>query len=240
MEIQVKIAITTPNGDVHEHSVAGFQKGHECAGEIGLSIAESKALMLKLQREIVVAQAAAFCTTRSTCAGRLRRKGSTHIQYRTVFGDIPVDSPRFYHCACQPKNAQTFSPLTALLPDHVAPEMLWLETKWASLVSYGVTVDLLKDVLPIGERLNAETVRRHLARAANRMEAELADERYSFIETSAYQREGLPNPEGPITSVSANVSRCDGQKRGLILCCKPARARWTARCARSLSNGIRA
>ena len=77
--------------------------------------------------------------------------------------------------------------------------MLWLETKWASLVSYGVTVDLLKDVLPIGARLNAETVRRHLARVANRMEAELADERYSFVETSAYEREQLPNPEGPIT-----------------------------------------
>ena len=40
-------------------------------------------------------------------------------------------------------------------------------------------------------------------------------------------------------SASASVSRCDGQKRGLILCCKPARARWTARCARSSSNGIR-
>ncbi len=202
MDIEVKIAITAPNGDVHEHSVAGFQKGHECAGEIGLSIAESKALLLKLQQEIVAAQAKAFCTTHSTCpccAGRLRRKGNTRIQYRTVFGDIPVDSPRFYHCGCQPKNAQTFSPLTALLPDHVAPEMLWLETKWASLVSFGVTVDLLKDVLPIGERLNAETVRRHLARAANHMEAELADERYSFIETSAYQREQLPNPEGSIT-----------------------------------------
>jgi len=86
-----------------------------------------------------------------------------------------------------------------LLPDHIAPEMLWLETKWASLVSFGVTVDLLKDVLPIGARLNAETVRRHLGRVATRMEAELADERYSFIETCAYEREQLPNPEGPIT-----------------------------------------
>ena len=77
--------------------------------------------------------------------------------------------------------------------------MLWLETKWASLVSYGVTVNLLKDVLPIGARLSAETVRRHLGRVANRMEAELADERYSFVATTAYERERLPNPEGPIT-----------------------------------------
>jgi len=202
MDISVKIAITAPDGVVHEHEIAAFEKGCESAAEIGLSIGDSKALLLHLQQEIVAAQTAAFCVGRSTCScctGRLRRKGSKPIQYRTVFGDITIDSPRFYHCRCHAGPVQTFSPLTMLLPDHIAPEMLWLETKWASLVSYGVTVDLLKDVLPIGERLNAETVRRHLGRVANRMEAELADERYSFVETNASERERLPNPEGPIT-----------------------------------------
>lgn len=172
------------------------------AAEIGLSIGGSKALLLSLQQEIVATQTAAFCADHSTCsccAGRLRRKGSKAIQYRTVFGDITIDSPRFYHCRCHTSSAQTFSPLTELLPHHVAPEMLWLETKWASLVPYGVTVDLLKDVLPIDKRLNPETVRRHLGRVAMRMEGELADERYSFVETNAYEREQLSNPEGPIT-----------------------------------------
>lgn len=202
MDISVKIAITDPNGVVHEHEIVVFEKGYESAAEIGLSIGESKELLLKLQRDIVAAQTAAFCGERSTCpccAGKLRHKGSKRIQYRTVFGDITIDSPRFYHCVCQPQAAQTFSPLTALLPDHVAPEMLWLETKWASLVSFGVTVDLLKDVLPIGKQLNAETVRRHLGRVAERMESELANEQYNFIHTSAFERENLPNPAGPIT-----------------------------------------
>ena len=202
MDISVKIAITAPDGVVHEHEIAAFEKGFESAAEIGLSIEDSKALLLNLQQEIVAAQTAAFCADHSTCpccAGRLRRKGSKVIQYRTVFGDITIDSPRFYHCRCHAGSAQTFSPLAELLPHHVAPEMLWLETKWASLVSYGVTVDLLKDVLPIGGRLNAETVRRHLGRVAMRMEAELADERYSFVETNTYEREQLSNPEDPIT-----------------------------------------
>lgn len=202
MNIQIKIEITAPNGDVHEHGIAVFDKGFECAAEIGLSIEDSKALLVNLQQEIIAAQAQAFCTASSACSccgKKLRRKGSKRIQYRTVFGDIPVDSPRFYHCACQPKDVQTFSPLTVLLPEHVAPEMLWLETKWASLVSFGVTVDLLKDVLPIGECLNADTVRRHLGRVATRMESELADERFSFIETSQHVRAQMPIPEGPIT-----------------------------------------
>ncbi len=202
MKIQIKIQITDLGGVTHECNIAEFDKGFECAAEIGLSIEDSKGLLLNLQQEIVTAQAQAFCEAHSTCSccgRRLRRKGSKSVQYRTVFGDIPVDSPRFYHCACQPHTAQTFSPLTVLLPGHVAPEMLWLETKWASLVSFGVTVDLLKDVLPIGKQLNAETVRRHLGRVAERMESELADEQYNFIQTSAFEREKLPNPAGPIT-----------------------------------------
>jgi hypothetical protein len=202
MKIQLKIQITDLDGIAHECTIAEFDKGLECAAEIGLSIEDSKGLLLNLQQEIVAIQAKAFCEAHSTCSccrRKLRRKGSKRIQYRTVFGDIPVDSPRLYHCACQPQSAQTFNPLTILFPDHISPEMLWLETKWASLVSFGVTVDLLKDVLPIGKQLNAETVRRHLGRVAARMESELADEQYNFIHTSAFEREKLPNPAGPIT-----------------------------------------
>lgn len=202
MNFQIKIQITDLDGIVHECNIAEFDKGFGCAAEIGLSIEDSKGLLLKLQQEIVATQARAFCEAHSTCSWcrrKLRNKGRKRIQYRTVFGDIPVDSPRYYHCACKPQVAQTFSPLTALFPGHVAPEMLWLETKWASLVSFGVTVDLLKDVLPIGKQLNAETVRRHLGRVAERMETELADEQYNFSQTSAFEREKLPNPAGPIT-----------------------------------------
>lgn len=119
MDISVKIAITAPDGVVHEHEIAAFEKGCESAAEIGLSIGDSKELLLNLQREIVAAQAAAFCSARSTCpccAGKLRHKGNKPVQYRTVFGDIPIDSPRFYHCHCHAGSAQTFSPLTMLLP----------------------------------------------------------------------------------------------------------------------------
>jgi hypothetical protein len=115
MDISVKIAITAPDGVMHEHEIAAFEKGCDSAAEIGLSIGDSKALLLSLQQEIVAAQTAAFCADYSTCsccAGRLRRKGSKAIQYRTVFGDITIDSPRFYHCRCHTGSAQTFSPLT--------------------------------------------------------------------------------------------------------------------------------
>ncbi len=202
MNIEIKVTIIGPDGTAHTEKIATPTKGTDAIGEIGLSISESKDLLLKLQQEVVSAQCVAYCAKRSCCpcCGRkLRCKGRGHIRYRTVFGDVAVPSPRFYNCQCHDSPASTFSPLTELLPDHVAPELLWLETKWASLVSFGVTADILKDVLPIDARLSAGTIRRHLGRAAARMEAELAEERFSFIETSAIQRGQLPNPDGPIT-----------------------------------------
>ena len=53
--------------------------------------------------------------------------------------------------------------------------MLYLQTHWASLVSYGVTVDLLRDVLPVARTLNPETVRDQLHRVAERADADLDD-----------------------------------------------------------------
>ena len=201
MNIELTIRITTPDGITQTEKIASLAKSTDTIDDIGLSIDEGKDILLKLQQEIVAAQCAAFCARLSRCPcceRKLRCKARGQIRYRTVFGDVTVANPRFYHCQCHDNPAKTFSPLTVLLPDHIAPELLWLETKWASLVSFGVTADLLKDVLPINERLSPDTIRRHLGRAAARMETELAEERFSFIKTSAYQREQFPNPEGSI------------------------------------------
>jgi hypothetical protein len=202
MDIEISVTVTAPDGTAHTDRITAFSKGIEAAGDIGLSIEEGKTVLLGIQRKVVAAQCEAFCIKRAhcTCCDRkFRGKGRGQIRYRTVFGDIAVESPRLYSCQCHNGSAKTFSPLNELLPDHIAPELLWLETKWASLVSFGVTSDLLKDVLPIDARFNPDTIRRHLGRVATRMETELADECYSFIETSSHQRAKLPNPEGQIT-----------------------------------------
>ncbi|WP_180902655.1 ISKra4 family transposase [Martelella soudanensis] len=202
MDVEIKVTITAPDGTTHTDTIGKLTKGFETIGEIGLSIDESKTLLLNIQQKIVGAQCAASCAERASCQCcglKLRCKARRQIRYRTVFGDVGVNSPRFYQCFCQDMSARTFSPLTELLPDHVAPELLWLETKWASLMSFGVTTDLLKDVLPINRKLSSDSIRRHLGRIATRMETDLADERFSFISTNAHQRAQLSNPEGPIT-----------------------------------------
>ena len=202
MKFEITLRVTTPDGELREREVIVLDKEHDRHEDIGLSIEDGKTLLKSLQHEIVEAQADAFCASKSVCHScrhRLRKKGTHAIRYRSVFGDISVNSPRYYRYGCKGHRPKTFSPLTELLPGHTAPELLWLETRWASLVSFGVSVDLLKDVLPVGESLSAETVRNHLHKTARRMEDELADEQVFFIETCPRDRVSMPLPEGRIT-----------------------------------------
>jgi hypothetical protein len=121
------------------------------------------------------------------------------MQLRTLFGTIVVKSPRLRHCACQPQRTKTYSPLAAVLPEHITPEFLFLETKWAALASYGVTVQLLQDVLPIDEPLHAFTIRQHVYKVAERLENALGEEQWSFIDSCPAQWSRLPMPNGPLT-----------------------------------------
>ena len=132
MRFEITLRVTTPDGEMQEREVIVLDKGHDRHEATGLSIEEGKALLKSLQHKVIEAQAEAFCASKSVCPDcrrRLRRKGTHSTRYRTVFGDIPVTSPRYYQCACEDRHPKTFSPLTDLLPDRTAPELLWLETK---------------------------------------------------------------------------------------------------------------
>ena len=186
-----------------EDVIACFDKGDDQLEEIGLSLEQAKTVLAGAQVSLVAAQATSFLMRHRDCehCGRhLQSKGRCRLLFRTAFGTIPLVSPRVHRCGCQPAASKTFSPLTELFTDHTAPELLYLETRWASLVSYGLTAGLLKDVLPIDTRTNAATIRNHLHKVALRQEAELGDEQPCFVEVEGDPADGkeLSVPEGPI------------------------------------------
>jgi hypothetical protein len=78
-------------------------------------------------------------------------------------------------------------------------ELLYLETKWASLVPYAKVIELLKDVLPVADTLNRETVRNHLHTIANRIERGLGEEAVRLFDGSDQDWEKQPLPDGPMT-----------------------------------------
>jgi hypothetical protein len=200
MRFEIQLRAVADDGQVVEDDEAlTLEKTDTQLEAIGLSLAEGKTLLHRLQQRIVAAQAGSFvdrCRRCSECGRPLRSKGCGTLLFRSAFGDVSVASPRFHRCSCSIGASKTFSPLTRLFTGHTAPELLYLETKWASLVAYGLTAELLEDVLPIGA--NAETIRRHLHQVAARTDAELGDEQPSFVDGCPSIWNDLPHPEGPI------------------------------------------
>jgi hypothetical protein len=182
--------------------VTVLDKQAERIEHLGLTLAEAKQLLTQLQQRLLAQQVAAFLATRSrcdTCGTPLRTKGQHSRTFRTLFGTVTLPSPRVYHCPCQHSPTTTFRPLTALLTEPTAPELVFMETTWASLVSYGLTVEALKDFLPVDAKLDVKTVQNHTLAVAQRCEDELGEEQWAFVEGCPADWEMLPIPDGPIT-----------------------------------------
>ena len=196
MRIQIQLRIVADdNSVISEGEILHFDKGDDRLEVIGLSFDEAKAALAGIQGGVVTAQAASFLARHRSCdlcGSPLLSKGPGRTRFRTAFGTIALSSPRFHRCRCQPGAAKTFSPLNLLLTERIAPELLYLETRWASLVSYGMTADLLKDVLPIGGTADASTIRRHLHKVATRHEADLGNEQPGGLDEGPVNGQPLP------------------------------------------------
>jgi hypothetical protein len=202
MQVKVQVVTITDEGQEITHEVACVERQDLTPVTLGLSLAEGKAVLKALQEVVIEWQMHAYLRQQCTCpqCGKVRRrKGTHHTVFRTVFGVLSVESPRLYHCPCQAPETTTFSPLATLLPERTTPELLFLETKWAALVSYGLTSTLLQDVLPLDEPLHAVTIRNHVLTVAERLEDALGEEQWSFIDSCPAEWAALPIPNGPIT-----------------------------------------
>ncbi len=81
------------------------------------------------------------------------------------------------------------------LLERTAPKFRYLQTKWASLMFYGLTVNLLEEVLP--RHAGTTTVVRHTHEVAEKLETELGDEQVMFIEGCERDWDALPDPDEP-------------------------------------------
>jgi hypothetical protein len=165
MKIKIQLVLESGNdqsNEIHVEDVIELNKKLEDQSDIGLSLNESKELLSGIQEKIIKAQIEQYIGQNECCAicgKKMRSKGHRTIKYRTLFGNIDVKSPRFYNCKVCHDGKGTFCPLKNLIQDHNSLELKYLETKWGSLISFEMTVKLLKNVLPIDSKLNAMTLR---------------------------------------------------------------------------------
>lgn len=151
MKFTVQLVTYTAEGQEEtRQEVAVLEKDCQRIEQLGLTLVEAKLLLKQLQHYLVERQTAAFLVPRSQCPAcglPLQVKEQTTRTVRTLFGTVVLTSPRLSHCRCQARTTVTFRPLRALLPESTTPELLFMEAKWASLISYGLTARVLKDFL---------------------------------------------------------------------------------------------
>jgi hypothetical protein len=198
----VKLQLVLCSDEGQEETVTDvitLNKNSQRIEHLGLTLAEAKQLLSTLQRHLLQHQVDTFLDPRSTCSAcgaLLKVKAHASRSFRTLFGTCKLDSPRLEHCDCTRRKTLSFRPLSALLTESVAPALLSMEAKWSSLVSYGMSLEALKDFLPLEVTLDVKTVRYDTLKVAKRIEAELGDEHPCFIEGSPSDWALLPRPDG--------------------------------------------
>lgn len=200
MQLTLQIVITDESGLSRTEELMTLQKSGDARNDIGLSVSESKQLLNTVQQSVVQLQADEYTHNHIQCPHCLaarRIKGRQKIQYRTLFGVIPVSGLRVYRCRCEESASKTVSLVSDWAGDHSHPSLKYIETRWASMISYEMTTRLLKDVLPVGNSLNASTVRNHLCQVAQRLDAE-TESHSGFLSGCPRDWGNLPRPGKPL------------------------------------------
>ena len=203
--MRVKLQLVLCSDDGREETVTdivSLKKDYHRIEHLGLTLAESKQLLTRIQKTLLHQQIDRYLETRSQCSdcgAGLKAKNYTNRSFRTLFGTCTLPSPRLRHCTCQRRKTASFRPLSALLTESVSPELLFIESKWSSLASYGLTVKAFKDFLPLDATLAINTVRHDTLKVAERLESELGEEQWSFIDGCPRDWARLSIPDGPIT-----------------------------------------
>ena len=186
MKFRVEVVCISDAGQVHHNNVLEMERGQLAMETLGLNLCESKQLLESVQECVVARQAAEDLEQRRRCpdcGDRYTAKGGGKIEVKTLFGAVEVTNPRWNRCACQQGGPKTFRPAAGWLRGTTSPELLYLDTKWASLIPFAKVADLLQEVLPADT--NHETIRRQVQATAQRMEEELGEERQLNLFDSA-------------------------------------------------------
>ncbi len=186
MNFKLKLIVTSNDSHIEStHEILLFEKDSASIEQLGLTLPKSKTILKELQAVIVGSQINQFIQKNnfcSECESTLNTKGHTTVQLKTLFGNILINCPRFYNCKCTSSSHTSFNPLQRLTKnkDYISPELYYMESKLASLMSYGLTADLLKECFPINEKINAEVIRQHAKKISERIEADLGEEHYIY------------------------------------------------------------
>ncbi len=191
MKFRIQVVRVADDGAERMKEGMEFERQELAMETLGMSLAEGKAVLKGVQELVAEQQAAEFLQRERTCrhcARHLSSKGApVRLQCARCSGQ----------CRCR-----THAGIGATVSrprGQTSPELLYLEVRWASLIPYGSVARLLGDVLPMAYTQNGMTIRNHVLKTAERIEADLGEEKPVFFDGSEQDWEAQPPPDGPMT-----------------------------------------
>ena len=160
-------------------TVAVVERKDRSVADLGLTLAEGRALLAEVQSLLVSEQTAGWMESQlacDRCGSILAHKDARSIVLRTVFGKVNVPSPRLWVCNCAAKQGQprrSVSPLCKAIRQRVTPELEYLQAKWNAHLPYRQTTELLREVLPLDQGTSFASTRRRILAVGSALDAQI-------------------------------------------------------------------
>jgi hypothetical protein len=103
MTFRVEVVCVGEEGDEARAGVLTLERDHLAMDTLGLTLRESKAMLVGVQDFVIAQQAAEDLKQRRACpiCGRSHTtKGGGSTAVKTLFGVVPVANPRWHRCPC--------------------------------------------------------------------------------------------------------------------------------------------
>src|SRR5262249_105468 len=131
--MRVKLQLVICHDEGQEETVTdviALNKHQQRIEHLGLTLTESKHLLSTIHPPRPHPRVTPCPAARSpspACGAPFELKARGRRSFRTLFGTFQCDSPRLEHCDCTRRKTSSFRPLSALLTESVAPELLSME-----------------------------------------------------------------------------------------------------------------
>lgn len=182
MRIAIQAIVEHAEGEHETVEIGVIERASDAAPSsgLGLFLAESRELLAALQTVVIAEQTKEVVKAMSRCAACLEPlavKDTKSIVYRTAFGKASLPSPRLYArctgCGAVAHHRASFSPLALALPERTHPQWTWLQTRYASVMSYNLARKFLLHSFPGASALPTSSVRANVQKIGARLEGEV-------------------------------------------------------------------
>ena len=222
MRIHIEVVIEGHPGRKRIATVERIVGQSACDG-IGLSLEEGKGLIGQLQTIVCAEHARETVAANSSCGvcgQALACKSSANIVYRTAFGKLRLCSPRLYsqcRCGARAYDSDSFNPLAMVLTERTHPELLYLQTRWASSLSYERATKLLRDILPLDAAPAPSSIKAQVRKAGQALATAEYERGEHFFDTQPLNLPERPHEQANHVLeidgayIRAVADKCDGR-----------------------------